>query len=348
MNHIIRLLTQVYSLLLHLYPSQFRTEFAEEMQHVFEESVNHARADGRLAVIALCVRELCDLPLAIWRAHRYERSQMSSENNQHISWRELLVTLTPYIMFISIFILLALRIYLPETVGFAILAIWGVLVLAGLAKGLPRWSLPTLGLVLAIANLVISSGWWWNKLWGDLFRGLPSFWRIWIDSASSSFGILGLTLCLILIVVLIKPFRPFFWRVHEDWTLLPFTLYGIMPAVILFGFDEYHGIELYAIGIFGILMMGAWVYLRCSRKWYKILTLGLSITCALVCQSITRLILLPSQPWVEVYHITPSQASIWQEVTNTAYGWTWIMIIVFLPALIGLLPQAPRPSQPAP
>jgi hypothetical protein len=314
------------------------------MYGVFVDAIAHAATRGKTAIIALCVRELCDLPLAIWRAHRYERSQMSSENNQRISWRELMVTLTPYIMFISIFILLALRIY-HEAVGFAILAIWGVLILAGLAKGLPRWSLPTLGLVLAIANLVISSAWWWWRFWVNLFRDLPSPWRIWVDSGFSWIGILGLTVCLILITVLIKPFRPFFWRVREDWTLLPFMLYGIMPLVILIGFDEYQGNDLYEIGIFGILMIGAWGYLRCSRRWQKILTLAMSITLALICQSITRLILLPSQPWVEIYHITPSEISFWQEVTGTVNAWVWIMFVVFLPALIGLFPHTPRPSQ---
>lgn len=66
MNKIIRL----YALLVCLYPRNFRDEFGDEMRTVFADTIADAASHGRFALIALCARELWELPGNLWREYR--------------------------------------------------------------------------------------------------------------------------------------------------------------------------------------------------------------------------------------------------------------------------------------
>ncbi|MEZ4615135.1 MAG: hypothetical protein R2867_06420 [Caldilineaceae bacterium] len=59
----------LYALLLRLYPSAHRAAFAAEMQAVFIEAYTAAAADGWRAQLALCWRELRDLPRVLMAEH---------------------------------------------------------------------------------------------------------------------------------------------------------------------------------------------------------------------------------------------------------------------------------------
>lgn len=72
MKSVIVSLTKPYSTLLLLYPVWFRTEFAEEMQIVLQDSLNDAIKDGIRSVVILCLREYGGLPFNVIREFWHE------------------------------------------------------------------------------------------------------------------------------------------------------------------------------------------------------------------------------------------------------------------------------------
>jgi hypothetical protein len=62
-------LLELYSVLLRLYPRQFRQNFAAEMQTVFGDALRCAQREGLWAIIRLCSREVGALPHALAREH---------------------------------------------------------------------------------------------------------------------------------------------------------------------------------------------------------------------------------------------------------------------------------------
>jgi hypothetical protein len=64
-----QLIVRLYTMALRLYPPSFRTSFEEEMRVVFAEAVAEAAAYGRMALLAVCLRELKDWPESLLREH---------------------------------------------------------------------------------------------------------------------------------------------------------------------------------------------------------------------------------------------------------------------------------------
>lgn len=65
-------LLTAYRGLLCLYPPVYRTRFAEEMAAVFAEALEEAAAKGEGAIGRLVLRELVDLPRALWHEYGQE------------------------------------------------------------------------------------------------------------------------------------------------------------------------------------------------------------------------------------------------------------------------------------
>lgn len=262
------------------------------------------------------------------------------ENKPRVSWRELLVTAVPFLLYLAFPIIQGLRFSLGGVVILFLVGTLFILMIVGMVKGLPCWSLPAMGLLLVILNYLMFG------ILGILFQVFtatpPLFLREVFGSGFSSIGILVLTLVLILVTALIKPLRPFFQRIRDDWTLLPFALYGIMPLVIFISFDGYQGNIPYEIGMGLGLLVNLWLYLRIAKLGRKLLVLGIGITLAMAIEAIGKWILIPSQSWVERVQPYSIEQTIQGEVTSTVYTWFWVMIIVFLPALLGVLPRSTR------
>lgn len=216
-----------------------------------------------------------------------------------------------------------------------------ILMVVGLFKGIPRWSMPGLGLLLAVANYILLG------LVGGLLVALnlvplPLLREI-FETGFSNVGIIVLTLVVLLATISIKPIRPFFHRMREDWTLLPFALYGIMPLVMYARFDEYRGSVPYEISIALILLVSLLLYLRNTQPGRKLLALGIGITLAMTVETIGKWILIPSQSWIDLLQLYPIEQTIKSELTNTVYRWFWVMVVVFFPALLGLLARDKQP-----
>lgn len=67
--NISRYLTESYAKLLTLYPADFQAEFGEEILSVFGKALKEASCNGLSALIAVCLRELADLPKNLLREY---------------------------------------------------------------------------------------------------------------------------------------------------------------------------------------------------------------------------------------------------------------------------------------
>lgn len=147
-SRFVRLVLWIYRRLLRLYPRDFRSVFASEMQHVFTKALNDADQQGGWAIAGIALREIRDLPVALFLQHLHERRKRTMqllsfntvEDIKWIRWTARLLSL----VFAAVVI---------TTIVFNVLG-------AGTA-------LPTV-LVLAAATVFMLVAWRWEKVGGML------------------------------------------------------------------------------------------------------------------------------------------------------------------------------------
>jgi len=350
----LQFLGNCYGLFLNLYPKTYRDEYGDELQTVFNLSLDEAT--GRFEAIMVFVRELMDLPKAIIREHLRERrkTKMSGkfasrfdfpQGSRIEPWVVLLPFVFTYILYRSMFLLLFLNIpnmpfRMEELNGLIFLVlILGMLVI-GLRLGAPRWFLPFLGFELSIINLfthtlVFPPDWTGFPFLQQASRFIRGFVRqgtVWI-------GVIVLVILLVLIAALIPKFRPIYQRLKDDWTLLAFIIYGAVPLAILLTFDDYQGSKLYVLIANLILAIGGWFYVRAQNPWRRYLILFTGLTLSMAVAAMGKAIIY-KYFWVGVRHFT------WQsETMSTVTLWVWLALFMLTPLAINLLPRAKTHSQ---
>jgi hypothetical protein len=159
---------EVYGLLLSFFPKNYREEYGDELQTVFELSLEEAASKGGFELGKLILRELISLPMAVLIQHLRERRKAHMVKNfgtyfnfTHGSWREFLSALWPFLIFglFSPLITLLSNLglvdpgsTLADGIGIAFLAVLAILFLAGIFSGLPRWFFPYIGFLLSLAS----------------------------------------------------------------------------------------------------------------------------------------------------------------------------------------------------
>ncbi len=98
-------LRRIYGSLLTLYPREYKDEFGEELQKVFNLSLNDAMKNGILETIVFVMRELIGLPGAILFEHLRERRKAKMKKGFYSyfdfangSWNEFLTALFPFFL----------------------------------------------------------------------------------------------------------------------------------------------------------------------------------------------------------------------------------------------------------
>ena len=98
-------LYKLYAGLLILYPKTFREEYGEELQSVFDQSVEDAATKGGFELERLIWRELVSLPKAVFLAHLRERRNEKMTRNFDTyfdfasgSWKEFLTAILPFFL----------------------------------------------------------------------------------------------------------------------------------------------------------------------------------------------------------------------------------------------------------
>ena len=293
---------------------------------VFEQALVDASARSRGAQLGLVIREARDLPASIFRAYQREMEGNMSESlalrgQDRITLAGLLAGLW---LFIFLGPLIALVPYMPGRVSqlfgigqplwLAVVALSSLLGLGiGWAKGFPRWSYPYLVVVFfvvaapAMAKL--------SLLVGALQVGrLPG-----VVILLASF--LAMIAAFVLLIFLAPPLRRIIQDIRADWTRLSFGMSIYLAfATSFYGGDHLPPLTLLVVLPSLVVMFCASIYLLCRPRWVRIL--------ALAVMTVT--------PFVQLALGAPEELQ---------FNWfaVFLLAIIFLPALVELLPRRTKP-----
>lgn len=328
----------LYALLLYLFPKTYRGEYGEELQAVFDLSLDDAAGFGWLEVAIVICRELAGMPKAILYAHMREMRKAKMKKGfesyfdfAHGSWHEFLTALFPFLLGGSI----PLINYLGgkglfsndagSVVALVMLVLFLVLLVVGINRGMPRWSLPYLGFLFSILSVFMLSAVFGTPIY-LLFRDLRDQSVLLIDILWDGIFWYGL-LCAILLLVVLGRFSPAFQRFRDDWTLPCFVLYGGAPFALWLTFDEYVGDEPYVLLALLVLAAGAWIYLRSAGMGTRFATLFIAMTAAMFIAAIGKWLLVPSQTWP----IQIDEGLAKAEFRHTVAMWGWFALGMIIP-----------------
>jgi len=338
-------LRRIYGLLLTLYPQEYREEYGEELQMVFNSSLDEAT--GRFEVTMVFVRELAGLPKAIIYEHLRERrkSKMTGKFSSRFDFvpgsrNETLAALAPFLLFGAVPVVLGYldtRSFLPR--WFAItftLVFWfsglGLLVI-GFKNGAPRWFMPYLGLPLPIICVLA-----FNTFVNPEWRGFPFlddaswFVKQFVHQGILWMGLIVSILAIFLLTRLVPRLHRFHQRLRNDWTLLCFLLYGAAPLVLVIAFEEFKNEEPYLLLSFLALALFSWVYLRSTTPWKKFWSLLGGLTLAMSIAVLGQTLLYESSFPSTVF---PRWTTTW----STVIMWMWMVLFMFISAALNLLPR---------
>jgi hypothetical protein len=348
---ILGLLHKVYAGLLMLYPKAFREEYGEELQFVFDLSMDEAATKGGFELEGLILRELVSLPKAVFLEHLRERRNEKMIRNFDSyfnfasgSWKEYLTALIPFFLAGGLMPVLN---YLGRAgvttnavrtvIMLALFGIFLILLAVGVKVGMPRWSLSYLGFLLAILSTYLFSIVFGTPLY-FLFGNVRGELLI-MDILWGGIFWYGLLAALVVLIVMSRTI-PFFQRFRSDWTQLCFILYGGVPFALWMTFDEYVGDEPYMFASFLVLAVGAWFYLRSQGEWKRFGSLFVALTLAISIAAGGKAILIPAQDWP----FTIDQGLVVAEVKHTIIMWGWFAAGMLLPVAARFLPQSDRSS----
>jgi hypothetical protein len=133
-----------------------------------------------------------------------------------------------------------------------------------------------------------------------------------------------------------RPLTPLFTNVWRDWTRLSFALYGLVPIVVWFAFDEVEDryVFRFTIALTLILAAGALAYLRSARTWQRVTALLAGTVLARVVATVgTRAYWnTHPEPWM-----TGPPVRWYDMALASAVSSAVLLILLFAPALLGLL-----------
>lgn len=359
---ILAILNFVYSVLLRLYPSQYRQEFADEMQEVFSQAVIDASRDGPLSLGSLLAGELVDFPGAAVRAylHRkdakpslaarsWSKNALSSSPGE-LSWRELLLVLAVFLLPAGMLLFSQSSQPVAASGLNAALLFLAIMVIAGILRGAPLRSLPYFGVILAIAGYLFLFQWVVGMVSPTLITNFstgPWDYNTYILLKIFSNGILWLMLfCLTLLVIallaLFNRFQPLFRRTDHDWTLLSYILYGESVFALLFLFESYRYEPSYAVASLLCLAAGGWFYLRSHQPRRRILALIGGLTLALWVTALGAWLTYPGARGSLSAVLNTSAAVSGRETGRVLLVWILMVVILLLPGLLARLPLKSR------
>jgi hypothetical protein len=335
-------LARLYAALLLLYPPGFRAEFGEEMQSIFAQAADEASQRGANAFARLCLGELAGLPAALLRAHGQALNRRTAADTLSIrpnplesSWRELLLALAVFLL--PAVLALINGSALPTSLGLPAAGIFlVVMILIGWLGGFPLWSLPYVGLVLAIAAYLHLFQWVAGLVRPALINNFspgPLDRSTYLLLEVASNGMLWLMLfCLTLLVVALlavfNRFQPLLARVRHDWSQLSYVLYGESVFALLVLFGSHRSDPNYTIASLLCLLAGVWFYLRSPSRSLRLLAL---VTCLTLAVAIA--VLEKSPP------LMASGEGLWIVLGSGEAGrllltWAAMMAALLLPGLL--------------
>lgn len=195
-------------------------------------------------------------------------------------------------------------------------------------QSFPRWSYPYVGHMVVYSLYMTSVATPGLQLFGYPIFGRELWgWRAWIPLAI-------VALIALLVSRSLRPLLRLFAQVWQDWTLLTFGMFGVLPLWVAISFDEVGRLySLYFMVILAALMTGAaLLHLRSRRPGARIaaLTIGIVPTIAVA-------VVAPTLYWQRHGWVNPRAVVLMGGA---------VLLVMFLPAAIGLLHRVlpPRPA----
>jgi len=345
---------KIFQLGLLVYPAGFRSQFAEEMAEVFSEVISEASSSTDRRLLMICLREFSAVPLEAFR-QRWEAYRAGFSNKTLFKCRwEGPPTRKELALAMAVFVAPAVAVFakfIPSsilTITVPLVAVFLLVMLfAGLVKGFPRWSLPYLGLVLSALSFLFL----FNQTidifstYLIIYKVQPDKWgeseRLLLQVFSAGMMWLSLFIFIFLVIVvsiLLKRFRGFYWRLRWDWTQVSFILYcgSILGLILLF--DKTSQEEPYLFASLLCLAVGAWLYLRSPESWQRLFVLLAGITLAMLISTAGKAVAAPNQDWYTYFLREPLQNEFWFEVELALLEWGWLVLILLIPGIMNLFP----------
>jgi hypothetical protein len=354
MSAYLQFLCQLYGLLLSFYPKGYREEYRSELQAVFDLSLKDAASISGLEAGRLVLHELVSLPVAI--IHEHIRERRKAKMIRHFSSRfdfvpgsrkEILAAVAPFLLCGIVPILVSLLITGPDiqaqALGICMLVSMISIGLVIFFKQVPRWFLPYLGLPLPIlcTLIIIWLDTWSNSSLLNLVK--PMFLWTFVSYAYIWGMFIPPLFLLVLFSAILPRYQPFYQRLRNDWTLLCFLLYGTTPYMALLCFEGYPRTSPFIELIFLILAAGGWLYLRNDVPWKKFLILLGGQTLALFTAAVGQVVLFKYSAY---YSPSIDMSVAWWETVHVSVAiWLGLVLVMFLPLVINLLPQLRTPLQ---
>lgn len=346
---------RIYTLLLRLYPPEFRDEFAEEMTAVFIEALSEAQKRGRLLRLFWCGKEFFDLLTLLvreqWLSLRREEAVMNpilSANHAHDADAmqaetplEILAGIFPFILFGLMFTLLGFNYHMQSAlmrngmVGYLI--VHGFLLVGlgiGWALRFPRWSYAYLGAVVLTSSWLAGIATVGFRIFGYTFGREEWGWRGWMP-------LLALTAVMLLFTRSLQPLVQLFQGIRRDWTRFSFGLYAALAWLLLLitydGKTWYNQTLYLPLNLFLLTLVitgGTFVYMYRRRPWPRVLALQATLILYFLVSA-----LVTTLDGHQEFGSPP-----------TAFGWlTYLLFLlmwVSVPLLPGLAHQAWRRLRP--
>jgi hypothetical protein len=327
----------LYGQCIKLYPRDFRAEFGDEMRAVFAKTTADRPGVGAMQ---LFLRELRDLPLALWQA-RFAKGlggvNMSAQSEYmcpSTRWEALLGAL-PFLAFgVSRMIgevdSWAIRGIDAEMAVYA-LTLVGLLI--GWVRGFPLWSYGYLGWSLVLATLYtnVSVG---GVRWG---------YRVWIPFAVTVLLAIAWTRSL-------DPIRKLLRDIWNNWTRLSLATFALGAMIWLF-YDENHHPYLLLFMLASTLAVagGVWFFLRSSTLGGRIGSIAGSYVAAAVVggTSYATWDWRANSGWRAYYGYPQAQAGTWHEFLGVLIMNTAWLIFLFWPATIAVVRRIVQKRQAA-
>lgn len=336
---------QLYKVLLRLYPASFREDYGEEMLGVFQETINEARKDGRLAVLKTLLVELSSLPSS---AIQYPSGESLNPGRQALGWdtpasrREIIAVLTVF-MVPGTAILLNLPV---ELISISLIGLLVGVFVAGLVRGFQRWSLPALGLGLSAFSFMYLFQWAADLVTPAMLSRvgilphdestrliLHAFWAglMW-------FSLFGLTFLVLGLLAVMRKFRILLVHIQQDWTIASYIFYSGAIFTLLLTFNQYRYEKAFALASSLCLATGAWLYLKSPRAWQRTLSLLTGLTLASGAIAASQWPAENLAGWRQLLIWIPPGSEQSFEVYRVLLDWGWMVLFLLAPILIRFIP----------
>jgi hypothetical protein len=228
-----------------------------------------------------------------------------------------------------------------------------VLLLIGLRRGLPRWSMPYLGLLLSFVSFFFVFQWLADQIapYAMAQFHLPVddpgmtliFEALWAGLMWLSLFVM--TLAVLGFLALLRRFEAVTARLSQDWTQASFILYSGSLVILLLAFEPYHTSRPFAVASLLCLATGAWLYLLCPQPWLRLTCLLAGVSMAMGTASIN------AWPLAVLQNFSASQIlKAWMFLDDTGLlsarqpvvDWVWMVAAILLPAIWQLASQRVR------